>query len=518
MPNKSKIVGEIEIKVRELCEKGYNPTHIGKQVGLAKDTIKVWAIKNGFNLSTKKSAKLIDLEPKILEMIRAGEKRKNIQKILKVHYTQVTEIAIKYGLQSLLKDRQEDSWDKVLKDEDVIARIPDGSRYVGYSKSKSKYGFICPTTGREYYKRIEHLNQGSPYGKCGYVLTEEDFKNRLDIIKYTLEPGTYTKTKAPVTVYCSKGHKRDLGKASWAFSFDCSVCGNNGTSGPEQELLAWIQQYYPSATKFKFPERVTKPKEIDIYIPELKFGIEFCGLYYHAENDLEEKNANENKHYKKMLMSNNLGIRLVTIFDNEWKEKKEQIKGFLLSTIGKNTSKIAGRDCEIKEIDKETSDDFLNLYHIQGKDASFVSFGLFYNNELIGVITGGNHPRKSIKNSEILYLNRMAFKTNITIMGGASKLLATLKQYAKVNNFKAIHSWSDNRWSEGNVYKKLGFTFDSQQLKGRGLKDGSIWPDFHYVIGGKLYSREAVKKMGLNELDLNKIYDCGKKRWILSLI
>lgn len=197
--------------------------------------------------------------------------------------------------------------------------------------------------------------------------------------------------------------------------------------------------------------------------------------------------------------------------------RESQIKGYLLSTIGKNTNKMAARDCEIREIGKQESNAFLDAYHIQGKDNSFISFGLFYKNELMGVMTGGSHPHKSSKDLKILYLNRLAFKDNTTIVGGSSKLLSILKKYAIENGFSAIHSWSDNRWSEGNVYKALGFTFDSQRTKGRGLKDGSIWPDFQYAIDGKLYSRAAIKRMGVNELELNKVYDCGKKRWVLTL-
>ena len=57
MANKSKIVGEVEVAVREMCEKGYNATHIGKQLGLAKDTIKLWAKKNGIELNLRLSIK-----------------------------------------------------------------------------------------------------------------------------------------------------------------------------------------------------------------------------------------------------------------------------------------------------------------------------------------------------------------------------------------------------------------------------------------------------------------------------
>lgn len=520
MANKSKIVGELEVAVREMCEKGYNATHIGKQFGLAKDTIKSWAKKNGIELNLRLSNKIQDLRHKVIELLKSGRNRKDIQKLLNIHYTQVTKIAEEEGLVNLLRTRDISALDKVLSEKDIITKITDGSSYIGYNKEKKKYAFKCSKTEKIFYKSSAHIKEiFSPFGKSGYVLTEADYIERLKIIEHTIESGTYTKTKGPVVVYCSKGHKRDLHKAYYAFKFDCPTCGNNGTSKQEQAILTWVQQYYPATTKFKFPERKTKPKEIDVFISELNLGIEFCGLHYHQENDLHEDNADKNKHYKKMLVANKLGIRLITIFGDEWEIREKQIKGFLLSTMGKNDRKIGARECETRLISKNLCDEFMEANHIQGKDTSFINFGLFYGNELVSAITGGTHPHRHTKEDKNIYLNRLAFKTNTTIMGGASKLLAALAEYARNSGFEYIKSWSDNRWSEGNVYKKLGFVFESEKEKdaSRGLEDGSIWPDYECVIRGKRYSRHAAEKMGLTDLDLQKVYDCGKKRWSYKL-
>lgn len=520
MANKSKIVGELEIIVRGMCEKGYNATHIGKQTGLAKDTIKLWANKNGFELNRRLSDKIQDLRPQIVEMLKSGVKRKVIQKTLNVHYTQVTKIAEEEGLLTNLKTRAEASLDRIVPKEEIEKRITDGSVYLGYINDKKRYAFTCAVTSKVYFKANAHIKTiSSPFGKSGYVLTEADYVERLKAIDHTIEPGTYTKTKGPVVVYCSKGHKRELQKASYAFKFDCSVCGNNGTSKQEQAVLAWIQQYYITATKFKFPERKTRPKEIDVFIPELKLGIEFCGLRFHQENDLDENKADENKHYKKMLEANKLGIRLITIFGDEWETREQQIKNFLLSTIGKNEYKIGARECEVRLISKNLCDEFMEANHIQGKDNSFVSFGLFHDGDIVGAVTGGTHPQRHTKGDKSLYLNRLAFKANTTVMGGASRLMGALAEYSRNNGFEYIKSWSDNRWSVGNVYKELGFVFESEKDKdaSRGLADGSVWPDFQCVIKGKRYSRQVAEKMGFKDLDLQKVYDCGKKRWSFKL-
>lgn len=518
MANKSKIVGKLENLVRDLCSKGYNARYISKQAGVAKDTIKSWASKNGFELSKGKGTRILDLEPKVIGMLKSGHSRKEIQKELDIHYTQVTEIAERNGLSDKLRTRQDASQDKLLSTEEIAKRTADNSKFLGYNKEKRQYAFQCDQTKKIFFKNITHMAEiSSPYNKSGKPLTEEEYTDRLSHIGHTIEPGTFIKLKAPVIVYCKRGHKRELQKASWAFKFNCSVCGNNGTSRPEQELIEWIKGYYPSAYRFKFPERVTKPKEIDIYIPEIKLGIEYCGLYYHYENEILEQDADKNKHYKKMLRANELGIKLITVFESEWKNKKEQIKSFLISSMGKNTTKIGARKCEIKQIDKNTCDEFMDRYHIQGNDRSLISFGLYFQDELVGAMSCGEHPQRPGSEVGTVYLNRLAFKSGVTVMGGASKLLSKVVEWSKSHGYSRVVSWSDNRWTDGNVYRSLGFIFESQRDKGRGLRDGSIWPDFAYAINGKLYSRSKIKQMGLNEEDLNKVYDCGKKKWCLYL-
>jgi hypothetical protein len=108
----------------------------------------------------------------------------------------------------------------------------------------------------------------------------------------------------------------------------------------------------------------------------------------------------------------------------------------------------------------------------------------------------------------------MCFKPNIQVVGGASKLLASLR------GDQPIISWSDNRWSQGNVYKEMGFTL-GQELP----------QDYSYVDLKKPYrriSKQSQKKSNTNcptslterqwcaERGLARIWDCGKKRWILN--
>ena len=136
----------------------------------------------------------------------------------------------------------------------------------------------------------------------------------------------------------------------------------------------------------------------------------------------------------------------------------------------------------------------------------------------MGLITAGNHHRN--KTDKKLILNRLAFKNNTTIVGGASKLLKALCDYAKENGYHKIISWSDNRWSEGNVYNKIGFSLAK-----------NLRYDYSYVNKDKRISKQSCQKKKLIKLGaigktehemalslkLYRIYDCGKKRWELLI-
>lgn len=65
---------------------------------------------------------------------------------------------------------------------------------------------------------------------------------------------------------------------------------------------------------------IIRPKEIDIYLPDLKIGIEYNGTYWHSIEAGTDKYAHRNK----SLTCRKLGIRLIHIY--EFEDLDEQIK------------------------------------------------------------------------------------------------------------------------------------------------------------------------------------------------
>jgi DNA-binding CsgD family transcriptional regulator len=300
----------------------------------------------------------------------------------------------------------------------------------------------------------------------------------------------------------------------------CPTCSNLKDSKGQREVSEFVSSLGLDVInnhKCLVDENKRKAQEIDIFIPEKNIGIEYCGLHWHSDSKIGNKP--KDYHHKKMLIAKAMGIRLITVFEDEWINRPDQIKGFLQSVLNKSNETIYARECTVSVINKEIAKMFLNKNHIQGyARGTTVAFGLFHREHLVAVITGGRHHRGNA--SEALILDRLCVISGMHIPGAASKLLKSLRKYAADNGHNKIVSWSDNRWSEGNVYKTLGFALD-----------GDLSPDYSYTKNRKRFSKQSCTKTNLRKrggigqtepelatsLGYNRIYDCGKKRWVLDI-
>lgn len=233
----------------------------------------------------------------------------------------------------------------------------------------------------------------------------------------------------------------------------CLKCNPlNYNSGPEIIIKKLLDEW---GIKYEMNSRkIIKPLELDFYLPDFKTAIEFNGLYYHS---------NKSKHYhlNKTIACDKLGIQLIHIWENNWICNKELIISMLKNRLHINQNKIYGRKCNIKEIDSKTSRDFINKNHLQGNINSSYRFGLFYNGELVEVMTFGKCRRilGTNENNNTYELYRLCSKQGYTVIGGANKLFKYACNTLKRIGVKNIISYAKRDWSIGNVYYKLGFDF-----------------------------------------------------------
>ena len=283
----------------------------------------------------------------------------------------------------------------------------------------------------------------------------------------------------------------------------------------QESIRSWLNSY---DFNFNSDGTVLEGKELDLYDIGQKFAIEYCGIYWHNENSPQPRARSY--HHDKWRRCRDKGIQLLTIFDDEWKSKTEVIKSVILSKLGVFERRLQARKCRAGEISKDQMKSFCDLYHIQGGNRlSKVCFGLFHEDELVGVVDLGRHHRK--KESGSVVLTRLCFKAGVQIVGGSGKLFKACTTWCSENGIENIVSWSDNRYSDGTIYKRLGFK----------LVD-DLPPDYYYVNmsnpKGRLSKQSQSKRNSdcpkektelqwANDRGLSRIWDCGKARWIFNV-
>lgn len=281
-------------------------------------------------------------------------------------------------------------------------------------------------------------------------------------------------------------------------------------SSAEKEIIEYIKQF---THNIEFRNRsIISPKELDIFIPEIKLAIEVNGVYWHSELHGKDRNYHKGKTEKCLAA----GVTLYHILDLEWSNSKEIVKSKIAGAFGK-LKRVPARKCLIKEVPVKEKSIFLNNHHLQGNCGSTVNLGLYYENQLVAIATFGKSRYNKKYEWELI---RFCNKQYITVQGGASKLLS---HFVKKYDPKSIVSYADAKWSSGNMYEKLGFRF-------------SHWasPNYFYFKKNnpsKLESRIQFQKHKLSSMFKNvnltnseweimqennydRIWDCGNKVYI----
>lgn len=217
-------------------------------------------------------------------------------------------------------------------------------------------------------------------------------------------------------------------------------------SNAEKEIKEFIKGLGLSAKKDK---KTLEGAELDILVKEKNLAIEYNGLYWHQEHFGKTKYY----HLKKTEECAQKNIKLLQIFEDEFILHKgivfAEIKHIL--KMEENLYKIELKKCEVKEINKNEAQAFLEKYNLQGFSSSTVYLGSFYNGELIGIMT-------FVKGNPTQWcLNRFSINFAYEAQGIYKKLFS---YFISHYNPSEIKTFADRRWtfeSNNNLYTQLGF-------------------------------------------------------------
>jgi len=285
----------------------------------------------------------------------------------------------------------------------------------------------------------------------------------------------------------------------------CPKCNNLTKSKPELYLKMYLDEL---ELNYSLNDRkIIKPFELDFYFEDFNFAIELNGVYFHSIHKLSQRNLNEtlfthygldnnvkNYHLLKTKMCEEKLINLIQFYDLEWNhpEKKEIIKSMIRYHLKKVEKNINARKCVIKTVSNSDTTQFLDKNHIQGSVKSKHNLGLYFNNELVSLMT---FSKSRYENKDTFELIRFCNLINVNVRGAASKLLHYFQN--TINLLKNdIVSYADRRYSNGNLYKTLNFDYIH-----------TTKPNYKYLKNGKLFHRQLFQKKLLKYYYENNKYD-----------
>ena len=395
-----------------------------------------------------------------------------------------------------------------------------------YKGRKNKIDIICHKKDKNgnvhgvFSILAEHaIGRGDGCQKCKYEnlssslsLTTEEFIKRAKAVhgdKWIYDDTEYNgydvkcKIKCPIHGYFFQNPSSHLKGCG------CPSCSHRKSDAENEITQILIDRLGDDNVFTRQRGIISKMKEIDIYLPSKKIGIEYDGCRWHTEQFGKDRYY----HLSKTESCCKNGISLIHIFEDEYIHHADIVHSKIRHIIGlDNSKKIYGRKCSIKEISNKESKLFLDENHIQGFASSSIYLGAFHEDKLIGVMSF----KRESRNDNKWELNRFATDIKICCVGVGGKLF---KYFIKKYHPTMIKSFADRRWTvneDNNLYTQIGFKFNGytrpdykyidfkemKRLHKFGFRKKTLYNKYGLPLS--MTETEMVKKLGYN-----KIWDCG---------
>lgn len=359
-------------------------------------------------------------------------------------------------------------------------------------------------------------------------LRETSLRHRLDEIKRLKYDEITSRIEVHDTLEVVDGLENYVNDASRVINVRCKTCGTMFISSLRQlqygrcwnctpvgsaaqgEIDKFVRNLVGSENVRSNDRSTFKGKlELDIYVPDKKFAIEYNGLYWHSI--LFKSNE---YHANKTTSCYDQGIKLLHVFQDDWANRRQIVESTIKHRLGLSARSIGARKCKVVVLDPKSRKKFFEETHLDGDVASKIAWGLEYKGEIVYALSLRKPFHK--KYNERLEIGRCAAALDTSVPGGLSRLTQVAFKFARAQRgIKGLITYVDTRLGGlSSGYSKAGFTFISV------TQPRFWWTDFN-----KRYDRfkyKANKNLGLSEAQVAddagvvKIWGCGNLTYIFD--
>lgn len=247
--------------------------------------------------------------------------------------------------------------------------------------------------------------------------------------------------------------------------------------------------------------------ELDVFVPEHKFGIECHGLYWHS--DKVQPNKFHHQHKVDVCIENE--IDLLQVFEDEWRDKRSIVESMIRTRLGKSERYYA-RKCDVVELTNVERKKFFEETHLDGDVQAKACFALKVGDRVVCALSLKKPFVRGVDRTT-LEIARFSSTLNVVVVGGLSKLINVAKTYARQNGFSRLMTYVDMRTGLGRSYENIGFKLD--HVTG---------PRFWWTDTLQRYDRLTCKAHdGIPEKEIAskrrifKIYGCSNRAYYLNI-
>lgn len=223
----------------------------------------------------------------------------------------------------------------------------------------------------------------------------------------------------------------------------------NFNSAAEKEIADFIESL--GVTVVRHCHSLLGNREIDIYCPDYAIAIEYNGMYWHSQSVKQDKLY----HYEKTKRCEERGVRLIHIYEWEWRDPVKQniLKSLLTVTFGKAKELVYARSCEIRDVPVKEYRKFCEENHLQGYRHATIIYGLYYRGELKQLMSFATPQKRGAKETFQWEIVRGCPGSNNVVVGGVSRLW---KHFLREQNPESVMSYCDLNKFDGKSYLEIG--------------------------------------------------------------
>ena len=183
-------------------------------------------------------------------------------------------------------------------------------------------------------------------------------------------------------------------------------------------------------------------------------------------------------------------------------EKQKILISMLKIALGQTNSRIYARHCEVREISNNEAREFNEQNHLQGHRNAQVTYGLFYKNKLVQLMSfSKTRYNRNLSTDNSWEIIRGCPGSNNIVVGGVSKLF---KHFVKNYEPDEVFSYCDFNKFDGRGYEALGMRMI-----------GYTGPNMLWLMNnGRVVNRSPKRHKELQESSVGKIWGAGSKKYL----